>query len=314
MSINLDNVTAITHNNKDVIKIEDSLGHVIWSKVTYFTKLYANTTHNYIPLSEEIDVVNKTTSSKTWSGLSSFDGNYIWSDGTNIYYSGGYTQYVLDVSTSTWTTKTWNGLTILYGDQVWYDGTNFHYDRGTDHYILDLSTSTWSAQTWRGFTSNFTGNNVWSDGTNIYLDSGSTTHYVLDVSTSTWIAKTWNGLSSFNGNGMCKINNDIYYISGGKGYKLDISTYTFGPQITVTGWNAASAHGDSLWFDGTDYYFYFVRNQTSSHYARSVILLDADTLQFDSTYTIDNAAHVWTSDLTQNIKPSIHGNNLINIL
>lgn len=314
MSINLDNVTAITHNNKDVIKIEDSNGNVIWNKVTYFTNLYANTTYNYVPLSEEIDAANKSTSSKTWNGLSSFDGNYIWSDGTNIYYSGGSTQYVLDVSTSTWTAKTWNGLATFDGTNVWYDGTNFHCDVATTHYILDLSTSTWSVQTWNGFTGNFTGKNVWSDGTNIYLDSGSTVHYVLDVSTSTWVAHTWNGLSSVSGGGMCKINNDIYYISSGKGYKLDVSTSTFGPEITVTGWNAASANGDALWFDGTDYYFYYTRNQQSSPYSRSVILLDVDTLQFDSSYTIDNAANVWTSDLTQNVKPSIHGNNLINVL
>ena len=41
MSINLDNVKAITHNNKDVIKIEDSNGNVIWSARQTTTGTYS---------------------------------------------------------------------------------------------------------------------------------------------------------------------------------------------------------------------------------------------------------------------------------
>ena len=32
MSINMSNVKQIMHNNKEVIKIEDSLGHILWQK------------------------------------------------------------------------------------------------------------------------------------------------------------------------------------------------------------------------------------------------------------------------------------------
>lgn len=34
---------------------------------------------------------------KVWNGLDYFEGQYIWTDGTNIYYSNGNTQYVLNV-------------------------------------------------------------------------------------------------------------------------------------------------------------------------------------------------------------------------
>lgn len=34
-------------------------------------------------------------STKTWSGLTSFNGNNVWTDGSDIYYSSGNDQYVL---------------------------------------------------------------------------------------------------------------------------------------------------------------------------------------------------------------------------
>ena len=64
---------------------------------------------------------------KTWSGLTSIDGDNIWTDGDNIYYSSSSTQYVLDKATSTWTTKTWNGLTSFDGSRVWTDGDIIYY-------------------------------------------------------------------------------------------------------------------------------------------------------------------------------------------
>ena len=33
MAVDMSNVKQIMHNNKEVIKIEDSLGHIIWQKV-----------------------------------------------------------------------------------------------------------------------------------------------------------------------------------------------------------------------------------------------------------------------------------------
>ena len=64
---------------------------------------------------------------KTWTGLTDYDGRHIWTDGTNIYYSNGANQYVLDVATSTWSAKTWTGLTVFFGSQIWTDGTNIYY-------------------------------------------------------------------------------------------------------------------------------------------------------------------------------------------
>lgn len=66
---------------------------------------------------------------KTWTGLTKFDGDNVWTDGDNIYYSSSTKQYVLDKSTSTWSTKTWAGLSEgIYGDKVWTDGDNIYFN------------------------------------------------------------------------------------------------------------------------------------------------------------------------------------------
>ena len=156
----------------------------------------------------------------TWTGLTSFYGSYVWTDGTNIYYSSGSTQYVLDKSTSTWSAKTWMGLTSFNGNYIWTDGDNIYYSGNskTSQYILNKSTSTWSAKTWTGITS-IGGTGVWTDGTNIYYSSRSN-QYVLDKSASTWSVKTWTGLTSFNSSDVWTDGDNVYYSYNGTNKKL----------------------------------------------------------------------------------------------
>ena len=131
---------------------------------------------------------------KQWHGKIKFtfygSKEYIWSDGTNTYFSNGANkQYVLNKTTSVWEPKQWN-VTINYSS-IWTDGTNIYSSDGSSQYVLNKSTSTWSTKTWNNYTPQ-RGSYIWSDGTNVYYSSGSN-QYVLDKSTSTWNAKTWNG-------------------------------------------------------------------------------------------------------------------------
>ena len=92
---------------------------------------------------------------KVWNSYTNISGEYIWTDGNNIYYSFDTNQYILDKETSTWVPKVWNGLstgTRLDGQYIWTDGDNIYYSTGSTHYILDKSTSTWSTKTWSGLT------------------------------------------------------------------------------------------------------------------------------------------------------------------
>lgn len=216
---------------------------------------------------------------KTWTGLTTITGAYIWTDGENIYYSGGTaaTQYVLDRSTSTWKTKTWSGSTTIRGDNIWTDGENIYYsntvsgDGQTGNYILNKSTSTWSTKTWSGYTS-LIGKYIWTDGEHIYYSNG-TTHYRLTVSTSTWSSKTWTGLTNFTGDKVWTCGKYIYYSNGNTGsysghYCLDtygansnewtsIGNYAFGG-------NYSNFTGDNVWSDGDNIYAgeYILRSGT----------------------------------------------------
>ena len=196
-----------------------------------------------------------TWSAKTWNGLTSFNGQYVWTDGDNIYYSYDSDQYILDKSTSTWSTKTWSGLTSFSSEDIWTDGENIYYSYDSDHYILDKSTSTWSAKTWNGVTS-FYGGYIWTDGDNIYLAKGagpsSVNHYVLNKSTSTWSVKTWNGFTNFYPDEIWADGKNIY-ISNGEGgqYILNKSTSTWSAK-TWSGYAYISA--DGIWTDGENIY------------------------------------------------------------
>lgn len=170
--------------------------------------------------------ISNVWSIKTWNGLTDYNGNYIWTDGDDVYYSAGSSQYVLNKSTSTWTAKTWNGYTAVWGDNIWTDGDDIYYSDPSGgpsgrQYVLDKSTSTWSTKTWNGFT-RITGRYIWTDGSNTYYSIDNTS-YVLDKSTSTWSAKTWSGLTSFN-EGARHIWTDgdnIYFSNGSTQYVLN---------------------------------------------------------------------------------------------
>jgi hypothetical protein len=76
-----------------------------------------------------------------WNGNTDFSGDYIWSDGTNIYYSYEIYQKVLDKSTSTWVDKTWSGITYsgvinFSAEYVWSDGTHIYYSNSKRQYVL----------------------------------------------------------------------------------------------------------------------------------------------------------------------------------
>ena len=174
--------------------------------------------HNF-----KLDRSTNTWNDVSWNGFNELmSGSYVWTDGTNTYYSSGSTHYVLDKSTNTWNTKTWNGLTSFGGSVIWTDGDNVYLSSGSSNqYVLDKSTSTWNTKTWNGFN-NFSGNGIWTDGDNIYysgyVSGAGYVNYVLDKSTNTWSTKTW----YFIGGGVTNLTTtawtdgtNIYYSGGG---------------------------------------------------------------------------------------------------
>lgn len=131
-----------------------------------------------------IDRVRKdytTWEEKAWDGITELLGRYVWTDGTNIYYSRyyhngsryTYEHYVLNGDT--WETKNWNGFSNFSGGDVWTDGENIYCSIGSGSQYV-LNGDTWETKMWDG-TPSISGGNIWSDGTKLYYSSGST-HYV----------------------------------------------------------------------------------------------------------------------------------------
>ena len=211
---------------------------------------------------------------KSWTGLTNFYGENIWTDGKNIYYSSSSNQYVLDKSTSTWSTKTWTGLTSFTGNYIWTDGDNIYYSYGSNQHMLDKSTSTWSTKPWTGLT-NFYGNYIWTDGDNIYYSGGSSKQYVLDKLTSTWFTKTWTGWSSFYGEYIWTDGDNVYfsYYNSDTGQAqcfLDRATSRW----IRRNWSPMTSFGGNhIWTDGDNIY----HSNGSTQY----IL----TLEYDAAYT-----------------------------
>lgn len=102
---------------------------------------------------------------KSWSGISSFKGNNVWTDGLHTYcYYDGYT-YIL--SGSTWTQKTFSGFNSIDDvSKIWHYGDKTFYSTGSAHYMLDPLSFTWNQV---DFGANFSGSDVWTDGDGVYV-------------------------------------------------------------------------------------------------------------------------------------------------
>ena len=238
------------------------------------------------------DITSKKFVSKTWSGATSIHGDYIWTDGENIYYSFGTKHYVLDKTTSIWNTKTWTGLTGFYGDSIWTDGDNIYYSFSTDQYVLDKSTSTWNTKTWTGLTS-FNGKNVWTDGENIYHSDGSLSskQHVLDKATSTWSHKPWIGsASSIYGENIWTDGENIYYSWG-----IDQFTDQYVLNKATSAWNikswsgVTSISGEYIWTDGENIYYSYDTGQYVLNKATSTW-----NIKSWSDLTSFNGNRIWT--------------------
>ena len=227
---------------------------------------------------------------KTWSGLTDFNGEYVWTDGTDVYYSYSGNQYVLNKTTGEWVSKTWYGYTTTIGNRIWVSvNNNVYYSEASDQYKLNRETDTWEAVNWNG-QDYFYGENVWTDGVNNYVSSGYES-YILDESTLTWSSiswedfpgmmfgnnvwndgsntyysnglqqyvfinnewepKTWQGMVSYSPIGLWSDGMNIYYSDGSSQYVLNKSTSTWEPKT----WNLNISDGKYIWTDKEGIYY-----------------------------------------------------------
>ncbi|MBR4418771.1 MAG: InlB B-repeat-containing protein, partial [Clostridia bacterium] len=141
-------------------------------------------------------IIYTTWTEMTWNGLTSFFGEYVWTDGVSTYYSKGSEQYILDRETNTWSLFEWEGFSDFYGSYVWTDGENIYYSMNSEQYILDRSLHKWISYTWNNGpvysngNSRLRGDYIWTDGVDTYLLDGSVV-YVLEKSNNSWVRLYW---------------------------------------------------------------------------------------------------------------------------
>lgn len=197
----------------------------------------------------------------SWNGLTEFNGNCVWTDGQNVYYSNNQEQYVLNQETSTWEEKIWYGsMTYPMGYEIWTDGQSFYWTESYslnnktyyNHYVLNKNTSTWEPTVFYGLdnASSFAGNSVWTDGQKTYY-SYYEEQYVLNKETSTWEEKVWNGFTDFQGSYVWTDGQNIYCsASEDNQYVLNIKTSTWEEKVWVFEKDSFYVKGD--WTDGQD--------------------------------------------------------------
>ncbi len=197
----------------------------------------------------------------SWNGLTEFNGDCVWTDGQNVYYSNNLEQYVLNKETSTWEEKIWNGsMTYPVGRDIWTDGQSFYCEESYilndktyyNHYVLNKSTSTWEPTVFYGLdnVSSFSGNSVWTDGQKTYY-SYYEEQYVLNKETSTWEEKIWNGFTDFQGASVWTDGQNIYCSeSEANQYVLNIETSTWEEKIWI--FEEDTFYINKTWTDGQD--------------------------------------------------------------
>lgn len=216
MAIDMTTVKAISYNNKDVVKIEDGQGNILWQAGTPptpvdFLYVASSSSANY-----QFEIINDTVSRKTWIGVQPA-APQMWYDGTEIRYNPSNYTWTLDTSTNTWTRAS-SGISLNGGD-MWSDGTNIYAGNANGaQYIYDKVNKTWSPYTWGtpvdGITSP-AGWKIWSDGTN-YLCSpaNDSKTYKLDTNTNAWeyyFTGNWDAREFWSPDG----GNTIYYSNNG---------------------------------------------------------------------------------------------------
>lgn len=194
------------------------------------------------------------------SGLTYIMGRYVWTDGSNIYYSSDREDtvfhivkgnYVLDKYTNTWNLKTWYGLTEFSGTNVWTDGNDIYYSYSNQQYILNKNTNTWHEKNW-GI--NFYAGNIWKDNkNNIYLSQTTNGTFILDKENQTWVQHPLTGLNYFNGSYVWTDKRYNYYSNNNEQYIFNSDTKAW----TIKQWddNKKPIFGHLIWTDGTYTYF-----------------------------------------------------------
>lgn len=221
---------------------------------------------------------------------------WMWTDGSNLYFSRDSSQYKYNKLTSTWESVSWN-VDNLDGSQIWNDGSDVYYlyysssGIGTrNSYKLNKSTNTWESITFLPGTIDdiFGGSVVVINGTSYHL--GANANYKLNKSTLTWEQfYTWNNVNFVTHS--VWTDGEKYYATGLPSITSSSSTTyeLVGDEWVSKTWNGLNPrYGTCIWTDGHNVYYshesdqYILDKSTSTW----IPITWTGLTNFDGSYTI----------------------------
>lgn len=219
MAIDMTTVKQIMHNNKEVAKIEDSLGNILWQKQSPGPSII----YPFMAMSNNTYLYNKAVNDEwTWTfgtpgPVSNPQGQNYWSDGTHLYYSYDSNQYEytgsLDNYDSTkWVAKSWN--ITFRGNNIIKINNELYMLNGSINYKYDSNTGRWKSVTITGRSYSMTGDTLWTDGTDIYWNTSNSKIRILDQTNLAWGSEITINATNSNSYYYWTDGTDVYYSNG----------------------------------------------------------------------------------------------------
>ena len=287
MAINLDNVKAITHDNKDVIKIEDSNGNTIWTKPPQDKYIY------YLGGTTSLALNTRTLEATPFNaGTNTFPSSHTeWTDGTDVFISRGsltdskYQRRIRFNGTSTDSVSktSWTGLpSTFYGYNVFTDGTDVYYaDSGINSvYKRTAGTNTWTSYTIGNTMTGYSGNNIFRFKGVTYCIKDSNHVVKWNTSTNQWtFVKNDSGtVQNLSGkNFWSPDGTHLFYTDGSFNYKVNPRDFSF----SICFWSGASTSStavDNMFMIGSDVYMTVVVSSAFVTYKLDLTSVGSTTL------------------------------------
>ena len=264
-------------------------GQYVWTDGTniYYSYSTSGSSGSSV-IQYKLDKPTSTWTKITWNDnwfQNNAQGDNVWTDGTNTYYSESFSHYKFNKTNSTWETITWNSESLWYmdGKNVWTDGKEVYYLGERDglsvlryKYKLNRSTNMWETMEWDGLTfpdvyAGINGN-VWVVDTNIYCSPSIVStqyqlyppipiHYCYKGDTCQWV-KPYTITIKVTGTPNANIKVIIYRSSNAKGQEPSAvydssggeSSYVINVASTAAdGQQIVGYYGDTLYVKAQSY-------------------------------------------------------------
>lgn len=314
MSINMADVKEIMYGNKEVTKIEDGLGNVLWQK--YTPEPFDPTILYYINGTEayRVDMINKTITQYTVvGGNTNIVGSRIAEYNGKLYATAGTssssTNYLVDIDDDNQT------ITYTQSDVININA-NCSFKIGSDHYAGDLSGLAIKVYPFNSLAPKwtFSGNNrIYANGVmyfnNKYFTKRNNDYFAeYDPNTDSWVNNNMRmPVSGAEADQFWVWNGNLFYSAGSAQYFLNLATGTSWFKIS----SATQFYGSHTFTDGTSAYLLGGTSTGTTIYKRRSLTTEGHVL-WDSYWTIP---YTWrgdyfinkhgTAQLAQNARPKI---------